>query len=339
MRWDICIDLGTQNMRMLEGKNGASFDEAAAVAYGADGPVRYGDAAWQLFGRQSPDTDVAFPLTDGTLSRADRARELLAWAYSRSHAVNLSRRFSVLLTAAPFSRPVQMSALMDAAADAGATDAALIRTDVACALGAGVDIRSPQASLVVDIGAGKMTATLFTMNRIASFAGLPYGLDRVDQRIRRNIQLEDGFSVGPHTVRDIKHTLITAQGDHAPQVEMKAAGVNMRTRLPEVFSVAPARVHGAAQWLFEDIVSMCLAVTGSAPEELCADLNDTGVIVCGGGALIPGLDKLLGDSLGIPCRIAPAPANCAIRGLEIIMQRPDDHPVAFINRMTRTAWR
>ena len=57
---------------------------------------------------------------------------------------------------------MQQDALLRAALDAGAVEAGLIRSDAAMAVGAGLSILEPEASLLVDVGAGKISATLFT---------------------------------------------------------------------------------------------------------------------------------------------------------------------------------
>ena len=70
-----------------------------------------------------------------------------------------------------------------------------------------------------------------------------------------------------------------------------------------------------------------------APEEISADLNDLGAVLCGGGAQIPGLDKLVGDHLGIPCTIAEAPALCGIKGLAAMLLETDRYAPLIWQRM------
>ena len=54
MRWDIGIDLGTENVRMAELKQGPVLDTPAALAFreGKDTPICAGDIAARLVGRQ-----------------------------------------------------------------------------------------------------------------------------------------------------------------------------------------------------------------------------------------------------------------------------------------------
>ena len=69
MRWDIGIDLGTRNVRMVtEGAQEAFAQPAAlAVRAGAAAPLCFGDAALALYGRESEGVEVCFPVSDGTL--------------------------------------------------------------------------------------------------------------------------------------------------------------------------------------------------------------------------------------------------------------------------------
>ena len=80
----------------------------------------------------------------------------------------------------------------------------------------------------------------------------------------------------------------------------------------------------------------CEGKTG--PEELAADLIDTGAVLTGGGAAMAELDRRIGQTLGIPCRVADAPETCAIRGLARILEDPDIWP-GFEDEESPVAWR
>ena len=130
MRWDLGIDLGTENVRMAELKQGPMLEAAAALAFreGRDTPVCGGDAAARLYGRTCEGMSVVRPLRDGVLENSFTADRIFHWLYRQMDTVNRKRRFNVLITCAPFARPVQMDALLTAAIDAGAQTAALVRT-------------------------------------------------------------------------------------------------------------------------------------------------------------------------------------------------------------------
>ena len=188
MRWDIGIDLGTESVRMADGKQGPFKESAAALAFreGRDTPVYGGDAAEKLEGRVCEGIEIQRPLKDGVLENNFTADRMFHWIYRQADVLSRRRRFSMLLTCAPFARPVLRDAMISAAIDAGADCVALVRGDSAAAIGAGLDLDAPEAKLVVDIGAGKISATLFTLGRIASYGYLPYGMNRIDERSARH---------------------------------------------------------------------------------------------------------------------------------------------------------
>lgn len=342
MRWDVGIDLGTENVRMAVLKDGPVLNEAAALAFrgGRDTPFCGGDAAKQLFGRTCEGVKVVSPLRDGVIQNNFYADRMFHWIFGQNENLSRKRKFNALITCAPFARPVQQEALLAAAIDAGAASAALIRSDAAVAVGAGMDLNAPEAKLLVDVGAGKITATLFTFGRVAAYGNLPYGMNRIDERIQRILRTDYGYRVGLPGAVEIKHTLGSAQPKTAPMdIVMNMTGFSMADRLPRNFHVETKPVLDACEDVVREIAGLCASVVDNAPEELSADLNDAGVTLAGGGAELSGLDKRIGDALGIPCRIADAPTTCAIRGVYKIMSNPDDYAAAFMSQRTDAAWR
>jgi rod shape-determining protein MreB len=63
-----------------------------------------------------------------------------------------------------------------------------------------------------------------------------------------------------------------------------------------------------------DIVNTAKRVLEKTPPELIADIIDRGVALCGGGALLKGIDKYLTKSLGIPAYLVDNPMTCTAEG-------------------------
>ena len=202
-----------------------------------------------------------------------------------------------------------------------------------------MDLNSPEAKLLVDVGAGKITATLFTFGRVAAFGYLPYGMNRVDDRIRRILRSDYGYRVGKAASEEIKHTLGNAMPDKAPKdVIMHATGISMAQRMPVNFDVETKPVLDACENVVAELIRLCRSVVDNAPEELSADLNDAGAVLTGGGAALTELDRRVGQALGIPCRVADAPETCAIRGLTRIMEAPGAYRQMLQGQQSRQVW-
>lgn len=341
MHWDIGIDLGTQSVRMAELKSGPVMSAPAALAFreGNRTPICAGEIAQRLVGRTCEGVEVVYPLQDGVLENNLYAARMFQWLFKRSESVNTRRRFGAMITCAPFARPVQKEAMLTAAIDAGAAEAALVRSDAAAAIGAGLDLNGPEAKLLVDVGAGKITATLFTFGRVAAFGYLPYGMNRVDDRIRRILRSDYGYRVGAAAAEEIKHTLGSAMPDKAPRdIIMHAVGINVAQRMPVNFDVETKPVLDACEDVVSELARLVNTVVDNAPEELSADLNDAGAVLTGGGAAMTELDRRVGQALGIPCRVADAPETCAVRGLWRVMENPEAYRGVMMERQSKQVW-
>jgi rod shape-determining protein MreB len=334
MRWDTGIDLGTANVRMADSGSGLVLDEPALVALRDDDSAAYvGENAWRLLGREPEGIKTAAPLKDGVPESTLHTQRMFQWLLRRGESERRRRR-AVLVSCAPFARPAYREALMQCAIDAGAADVALVRSDTAGALGSGVDLMGPQATFLVDVGAGKMTATLFSMGREVAFGSLPYGMNRINERIIAALRSDYGFSVGWRTAEDIKLALATAHPGDASNLKTRAAGLDVSARLPRLAEISPELIVKLCRDPLNELMGVCRSVISGVPEELSADLNDVGATLTGGGAAIPGLDKLIGDTLGIPCSIADSPALCAIKGINAIILEPDRYAPLLWQRMT-----
>lgn len=342
MRWDIGIDFGTEMVRVAELKKGLSVSAASRLAFrdGRDVPICCGDVAWRIRGKTCSGVEVCAPLKDGVLSSNLYTDRYLRWLYRQCPDTTKGKRFGVMISAAPFARVVQQEAMMTAAVDAGATEVCLVRSDTAAAVGAGLDITLPEAKMVVDVGAGKITATVFTMGRVAGFGYIPYGLDRLDEKIMRLVRAEKGFRIGMKSAREIKHTLGTALPMAAPEdLIMHMTGISMEDRMPKQFDLENTMIVAVCEEMVREIVQLCVTVLSEVPDGIAADLYDAGVVLTGAGAELEGLNKRIGDALGIPCKIADAPAQASAAGLFEIMRNAEAYRAAIMGSSSRGSGR
>ena len=86
--------------------------------------------------------------------------------------------------------------------------------------------------MLVDVGAGAMTASVFTMGRLAASQTLPYGLNRVDGLLIRALRAEQGLVIGQRTASELKHTLGSATPVESGP--MRIAGIDTVQRLPQL---------------------------------------------------------------------------------------------------------
>ncbi len=72
-----------------------------------------------------------------------------------------------------------------------------------------------------------------------------------------------------------------------------------------------------------DIVRAVRSTLDGTPAELVEDIIERGIVVCGGGALLAGLDQLFAHETLMPVRIAEDPLTCVVRGTGIVLEEID----------------
>ena len=70
----------------------------------------------------------------------------------------------------------------------------------------------------------------------------------------------------------------------------------------------------ALQEPLKQVIETSRRVLEKTPPELVSDIIDRGVALCGGGALLRGMDKLLTKALGIPAYLVDNPTSCVVEG-------------------------
>ena len=97
----------------------------------------------------------------------------------------------------------------------------------------------------------------------------------------------------------------------------------MITGVLRCITVTSIEVREALQDNIRQFVATTKAVLEHTPPELSADIIERGIVVCGGGALIKGLDHLLSEKCGIPVYVANNPLHAVVDGVGQVLENID----------------
>ena len=91
-------------------------------------------------------------------------------------------------------------------------------------------------------------------------------------------------------------------------------GQDQVTGLPKPVTLTTGEIVEALETPLKAMVETARRTLERTPPELVSDIIDRGVALCGGGALLRGIDKLLTKSLGIPAYLVDNPMTCVVEG-------------------------
>jgi len=213
-------------------------------------------------------------------------------------------------------------AVTDAAIQAGAKAAYLIKEPVAAALGSGIAIASPSGNMIIDIGGGTSEVAVIALGDIVASSSVRVGGNRFDEAITSQIRKKHNLVIGEVTAEQIK-TKIGSALPLKKELSMEVSGCNAITGLPESVIVSSSDIVTGLREPINEIISAVKSVLQKTPPELAADIMDKGIVLTGGGSLLRGLDILLTKITGVPCQTAEEPTLSVAKGTGIALDNLD----------------
>ncbi len=329
---NIGIDLGTEKITAFVEGRGIVFSEDNAVCYDIYNGEIYamGNEAGKMLEKTPDALTVKKPIINGAVSDFSVMTEILSYFIKKLCDKKVFRP-NIVISAPSCITALERKTLVEAACVSGAGKVSIIDEPVVSALGAGLSIDHPHGTMVIDLGAGTTDIAIITMGTVAYASSLKIAGDTLNEAIVQYVKREKNINIGINTAKKIKHTVGCAFR-RSEEVEMEATGKNYITGMPEIFNISSNEVYDALKeqinLIFEEIVS----VMEQAPAELYSDICYEGILLTGGTANLPGLDKELSSRLGIKVRRSADPEHCAAKGAGYIlrnMQTLEDHGYNF----------
>lgn len=321
------IDLGTANTLVHVHGKGILLREPSVVAYDTNSNEIYavGEDAKRMLGRTPGHIVAMRPLRDGVIADFDQTEKMLRYFIDK---VNRRRTWAypqVVVGIPSGVTEVEKRAVLDATKKAGARDAFLIEEPMAAAIGAGLPVAEPTGSMIVDIGGGTTEVAVISLSGIVTSRSIRIAGDEIDEAIVAYIRRAYSLFVGDRTAEDVKLNIGSAY-PLEKEMRMNVRGRDLITGLPRQATISSEEIREAIAEPIGEIVEAVKVALEATPPELAADIMDQGIYLAGGGALLRGLDKLIGKETLMPVHIANDPLSCVALGAGAVLDEAEHHP-------------
>ena len=311
---EIAIDLGTMNT-LIADSNQIMLQEPTVVAIYVQEQkmVEWGQSAKDMDGRVSDSIEVVRPLKHGVIAEYEITEKLLQYLLKKIMGPMMIFRPRVIITI-PFGvTSVESRAVHEAVLGAGSREVYLIRQPLAAAIGVDLPLGTPSGNMIVCLGGGTNQAAVLAMNDIVTAETARTGGLRFDEAIISYVRKKYGVIIGQPTAEQLK-IKIGAALQQENQIAIEIQGQDQVSGLPKPVNLTTDDIVDALQEPLIDLVNLIKRVLEKTPPELISDIIDRGVAVCGGGALLRGIDKYLTKMLGIPVYLVDNPITCTVEG-------------------------
>lgn len=325
---DIGIDLGTANTKIALRNEGIVATEPTVVAINKKTKqiLSVGTEAKKMIGRTPANIVAIRPLKDGVISDFDATRDMIQYfielAYSRSTKLIKIPRPRVVIGIPSTASEVGKKAVKDAARSAGARQAYVIEEPIAAAIGAGLPITEPQGSMIVDIGGGTTDIAIISLGGIVVDRTIQIAGDEMDVEIVNYVKHKYNIIIGERIAEDIKIKIGSAS-DSGENKSSEVRGRDLIDGTPKVLTLTSLEIREAIFTQLKAISEAISYALEEAPPELLSDIGEKGIIIAGGGAMIPGVAKFFEERVKIKCIIANDPITCVVKGTQLLLEDLD----------------
>ncbi len=209
---------------------------------------------------------------------------------------------------------VESRAVIDTVISSGARNVFLIEEPVAAAIGAGIDITVPGGIAILDIGGGTSDIAILSLNGIVCKTSLKVAGNTFNQAIVKYIRSTYNVLIGDNTADRIKRDIATVWPEDASPNEYEVKGRNLVTGLPQRIAITNQELMEPLAAEVEHIILALQSVLERTPPELVADIEQSGLIMTGGGSMLGGMDKLISSRIRIQARLADNPVEAVAIG-------------------------
>ncbi|MFT7463701.1 MAG: rod shape-determining protein MreB [Pseudohongiellaceae bacterium] len=316
---DMGIDLGTANTLVCIPDEGIVLNEPSVVAVkkGTNEVLLNGNAvglqAKEMLGKTPGSIQAIRPLKNGVIADFEVTEKMLRYFIRKVHNRSVLVRPRIVIAIPSGITAVERRAVINSAERAGARKVFLVSEPMAAGIGAGMPVADPQASMIVDIGGGTTEVAVMSLFGLVHCESIRVAGDHLDEAIVNYMRRNYNLLIGDQTAERIKMAL----GSATPlekELEMEVAGRDLMIGLPRRTLVTSVEIREALLEPITSIIQTIRTTLENTPPELASDLVSEGITLCGGGALLRGLDRLIEQEVQLPVRVAEDPLTSVARG-------------------------
>lgn len=311
---ELGIDLGTSFTRAAEG-GGIVLEEptVAAIVVEEQKMVAWGREAQDMLGRVPESIEVVKPLRNGVIADYEVAETMISYLLQK--VCGRMRIFPprVMISVPEGVTSVERRAVHEAAMQAAKREVYLIQQPLAAALGVDLPIGTPSGNMILCLGGGTTQAAVLAMYGIVASETLREGGIHLDEAIVSFVRKKYGLVIGLQTAEQVKIKVGAALPiDEEQSIEIQ--GQDQVTGLPRPVTLTTGETVDAMEASLKAMVETARRVLEKTPPELVSDIIDRGVALCGGTALLRGIDRMLTKELGVPVYLVDNPTTCIAEG-------------------------
>jgi rod shape-determining protein MreB len=266
-----------------------------------------------MLGRTPGHIEAVRPLRDGVIADYQVTEAMINYFIKKVHRRKTLVKPRVVICV-PFGiTEVEKRAVRESTESAGAREVFIIEEPMAAAIGAGLPVTEPSASMVVDIGGGTTEVAVISLAGIVYSHSVRVAGDKMDDATMAYLKRKYNLAIGEQTAEKIKIRIGNAYPSEDVEY-MEVKGRDLVAGVPRTVEISSDEIRDALSEPINVIVQAVMKALESTPPELSADIIDKGIVLTGGGAELKNLDVLIREETGLPVMVSDNPVSAVVLG-------------------------
>lgn len=313
---EIGIDLGSANTLIYLKDKGIILSSPTVISIdkntGKD--LCFGSQAKKMLGKTPKNIKVSRPVREGVISDMDDTILLLSRLLEKTELVSFFSRPDAYACVPTKCTEVERRAVQEAIYTSGTKNVTLVQEPLAAAVGAGLRVLSAKGCMVVDIGEGTTESAVISLGEIVVSRSQKVAGASFDKVIMNYFYNDRRIEIGDLTAERLKIKLGTAN-PRLDRGEAPVFGRNLNSGMAIASTVTSKEILFAIKPVLSSIVQQIRLTLEATPPELTSDVCNNGIVLTGGGALLPGIAEYISAELKVKVTVAPKPLECVCMGI------------------------
>lgn len=267
-----------------------------------------------------PTTQSPIPLLrNGVIIDQQAVSDLLRPLLGRARRLGLLRPRVVVGTPTD-ATDEEREVLATALHQAGAASVGIVSEPFAAAMGAGVNLLSPYAQMIVDVGEGVTDCVIVRAGEVLESQASRIGCCSLRDLVHDDLHRCWGQTF---TVTELERMIAAAGTGNARRIdsniEIRVGSCKADFRKP--LSVRPTAFHAIIEPVVVEVLATAVNLLRKVPPALGCEIIESGIVLTGGGALLPGLRERLAEETSIQVTTPAQPLDAVILGLRGMLEQ------------------
>jgi len=323
--YEFCIDVGSNYTTIYKKNCGVVLREPSVMLMSNIGKnlklLSVGLQAQKYCGKLSNDQVLVRPIVEGVIKNVELTKKMISYFLGKVVEFKMIKPIIKIIVCLPTSlTQKQYEDYKDVFYSIGFAKIDFVYNVVCASLNDSQYFSLGKANMIVNIGAGKTEICTIVNNKIISACSVNIGGNLLDNKIVEHLSKTKNYMVSANIANKLKQEIGSLYETDKSSMEVTVQDLSTQTPINTIIT-AQELLTPIYEVYFKIMQTIQVFLNNCSPE-VAQDIKQDGIVFCGGGSQITGLEKFFKKVLGISGFVVDNSEVFSVLGSESLFANP-----------------